>query len=110
MNLARQARSRLLSDAYPLMLHSTLAFAVSTTLLLCACADVPEDTIESRAPPPEAIEVDEGLYMVPIGKDEGGCPQYSAWSRTRGVPAVVYYRQPDGEFTMFRSMADCGEN
>ena len=51
--------------------------------------------------------VEEGLYMVKIGKDDGGCDQYSAWSSTRGVPAVVYYRKKDGEFTLFRSKADC---
>ena len=51
--------------------------------------------------------VEDDLYMVEIGPDDRGCVQYSAWSATRAVPTVVYYREPGGEFTTDRSKAVC---
>ena len=47
--------------------------------------------------------------MVPVSRDDSGCQQYSAWSSSKVVPAVIYYRMADNTFTMFRSKADCSD-
>ena len=75
-----------------------------SSLMLGACG---ASTAEN--PPPGAVHVEDGLYMVPVGVDESGCQQYSGWSATKALPAVIYYRAADGTFTMLRSEADCGE-
>lgn len=85
---------------------------IALALLLGACM---ADTIRNEDgilpdPPPDAIRVEEDLYMVPVAVDESGCQQYSAWSRQRMVPTVIYYRKANGEFTMFRSEADCNDS
>ena len=47
--------------------------------------------------------------MVPVSLDESGCQQYSGWSRSRILPAIIYYRMADGTFTILRSKANCSE-
>lgn len=75
-----------------------------SSLMLCACS---ASTVED--PPPGAVRVDDDLYMVPVSLDESGCQQYSGWSRSRILPAIIYYRMADGTFTILRSKADCSE-
>ena len=45
--------------------------------------------------------------MVPV---EGGedCQMYRAWSETKLVAQVIYYRRTDGEFVMRRTEACSG--
>ncbi len=83
--------------------------AAAILFLLGACA--PDGRTDGgpadRQPPPGAIHVEEGSYMVELGTDDAGCRQYSAWSSTGAVVAAVYYRKTDGGFTLFRTDADC---
>ena len=99
------------SDRMGAMRRSFLAAAASISLL-SACAGTaevePKREIATQ-PPPGAIKVEEDLYMLDIGLDNHGCRQYTAWSATRTVLAVVYYRQKDGKFTTFRSRSECGK-
>ena len=85
--------------------------AALSVLMLGACVSEPGSDREVdqalREPPAGAIKVEADLYMVEIGADDRGCVQYSAWSATRGVFTVVYYRQASGEFTTDRSKAPC---
>jgi hypothetical protein len=62
-----------------------------------AAADVPRG----------AIEVGEGLYQVPIGTDDDGCPMFRIYSPTRLVAQAIYYRDAAGDFTMSRQEAAC---
>jgi hypothetical protein len=57
--------------------------------------------------PPGAILVDEELYMVPAGKDEDGCLQFTAWSPTKMVTMVIQYRDRTGGFTTDKARALC---
>jgi hypothetical protein len=61
-----------------------------------------------RTPIPEgAIPVGDDLYMVPAGRDPSGCQQFTAWSATKAVTFVIYYRDRKGGFTANRAEADC---
>jgi len=59
-------------------------------------------------PPAGAIPMGDEMYMVPIGRDPGGCEQFTAWSATKPVAQVIYYRARKGGFTADRAEADCG--
>ena len=73
--------------------------------------NAPENTPPAASvPPPGAIRVGDDYYMVPIATDDSGCRQYGAWSSSRAVPAAIYYRKPDGEFTLYRSDTGCGND
>ena len=60
-----------------------------------------------REPPPGAIRTGEDLYMVAIGRDSSGCLQFKPWSKSRMVPAAIYFRKADGGFTLYKDEADC---
>ena len=85
--------------------------AALSVLMASACVSEPGGDREVDQalpdPPAGAIKVEDDLYMVEIGADDRGCVQYSAWSATRGVFTVVYYREESGEFTTDRSKAPC---
>jgi hypothetical protein len=57
--------------------------------------------------PEGAIPVGDDLYMVPAGRDPGGCQQFTLWSATKAVPFVIYYKDRKGGFTANRAEADC---
>lgn len=59
--------------------------------------------------PEGAIPIGEDLYMVPAGRDNDGCEQFTAWSSTKAVAQVIYYRARSGGFTTSRGQADCGK-
>lgn len=62
----------------------------------------------SSAVPPDAIEIGDNAYMIPIGKDDTGCMRYRMHAPGRGVPQVIYYADGKGGFTMSRdAAADC---
>lgn len=66
------------------------------------------DTDEASAPLPEgAIKVEEGLYQVPIGRDEDGCMMYRMHAPGRDVAQVIHYRRADGTFTKAKRDAVC---
>jgi len=48
------------------------------------------------------------MYMVPIGPDADGCPQYRPYSPTRMTIQAIHYRTAAGEFVTDRTLADCG--
>lgn len=58
--------------------------------------------------PDGAIKVSDKLYMVPAGKDAGGCEQFSAHAVDGLAPAVIYYRKADGGFSPDKDEAACG--
>ena len=60
-----------------------------------------------REPPPGAIRTGDDLYMVAIGRDSNGCLQFKPWSKSRMVPAAIYFRKADGGFTLYKDEADC---
>lgn len=60
-----------------------------------------------REPPRGAIRTGDDLYMVAFGRDSDGCAQFSPWSKSRMVPAAIYFRKAGGGFTLNRSEADC---
>jgi hypothetical protein len=57
--------------------------------------------------PPGAIPVGDDLYQVPIGEDEDGCPMFRLFSPTQMVVQAIFWRTPEGDFTMDRAEADC---
>ena len=61
-------------------------------------------------PPAGAIPMDSDTYMVPIGRDPGGCEQFTMWSATKPVIQMIYYRDRKGGFTADRDDADCGKS
>ena len=85
--------------------------AIALTLVLGACAvatDQPGD--KSGMPqevPADAIQVGDDYYMVPSGTASDGCPKFRPWSESGRVPAAIYYRKADGDFTRSRDQADC---
>jgi hypothetical protein len=62
---------------------------------------------ETAEIPPGAIAVGDDLYQVPIGEDEDGCPMFRLFSPTQMVVQAIFYRAPDGDFTMDRTEAAC---
>jgi hypothetical protein len=57
--------------------------------------------------PTGAIEIGQGLYQVPMGRDADGCAIYRLYSPTRMVSQAISYRSRDGGFTIDRQKADC---
>ena len=96
------------------------ALAAGMVLALSACAsddmktdstaDEPIGTAEAQAPPADAVRVREDYYMVPIGAGDDGCERYSPWSANNPVTTAIYFRTPDGSFTLSRSEAGCGSD
>lgn len=98
-----------------------LVLIVALALVLTAPADggepseggpMPADSQNAPRPPgnlPDgAVPFGEDVYMVPVGRDAGGCQQYTMYSPTRAVLTVIYYRDGKGEFTTDRADAVCG--
>ena len=108
---------------------SRLAALMAATLVFAACGksgdgssgqDKSEEKMapQSNGPgpgggpasvPEGAIPIGEDLYMVPAGRDNDGCEQFTAWSSTKAVAQVIYYRARSGGFTTSRGQADCGK-
>ena len=88
-----------------------LAAALAVVVAAGACTTPPPGGEREGGvlpkPPVGAIVAGDDLYMVETGPDHDGCMQYSAWSATKAVPAVVYYREEGGGFTTDRSQAKC---
>lgn len=102
------SRSEARAQARP----ARLSFVAAAIMLLPgACGQWPAGMMGSESgvgqPPPGAIKADNGIYMAELEPDSEGCQQYSAWSETGAAVAAVFYRRPDGSFTLFRSEADC---
>ena len=84
--------SVLLCPAFPL--HEARAAAMS-------------EPLDNAPLPAGAIKIGDDQYMVPLGKDSDGCEQFRMHSQRSGVPAVIFYRDAKGGFTMNRLEADC---
>jgi hypothetical protein len=67
------------------------------TLVLVGCANVNDADVN---PPPGAIKVEPGLYMVPVQQHDADCAAYAQWSASRPVNMALHYRQPDGTFSI----------
>ena len=85
--------------------HIRFVSVVISLGVLPACESYVRDNQADA--PKNAIAVGHGIFMIPVGKDESGCPQYTAWSARQSVPAVIQYRQADGQFSPVRERADC---
>ena len=101
-------------DVPPRWRWPSLALVVSITLQGCAAeapgaaSNVGGNTGEAAAEvPPGATPIGDGLYQVPIGADDDGCPRYRLYSPTRLVAQVIYYRGRAGGFTTARQDAAC---
>jgi len=66
---------------------------------------------DSKAEPPKipagAIAIGNDMYMVPLGKDKDGCEQFRAFSPSKAVIQVIFYRDTEGGFTTDKRKADC---
>jgi hypothetical protein len=89
-------------------LRSCLPLLVLGPIAAAASAPEPGTGAEGASGvPPGAIAVGDDLYQVPIGDDEDGCPMFRLFSPTRMVVQAIFWRTPEGEFTMDRSEAAC---
>lgn len=81
-------------------------FFAMALLLLAACTG---ERAQSEKPPvpADAIPIGEDLYMVPLAEPLDGCRAYRAFSQTKRVAQVIYFRAADGQFVTDRSKADC---
>lgn len=61
-----------------------------------------------RQIPPGAIQTGEDFYMVPAGTNSHGCARFTPWSKYQMAPAAIYYRNAEGDFVLYDSLADCG--
>lgn len=87
---------RRLCASLPLLLAGSLAAVASSS------------GAEGDGIPAGAIPVgDDDLYQVPSGEDEAGCPMFRLFSPTQMVVQAIFWRTPDGDFTMDRTEADC---
>lgn len=75
-------------------------------LMLCAAAFATgcAPASDPDGIPAGAIDVGNDTYMVPVDGD-AECQMYRAWSETKLVAQVIYYRRTGGEFTMSRDEA-----
>jgi hypothetical protein len=91
-----------------------LALGIGTALQACAAPESDaQENFEGAARrahaevPSGAIQIGDGLYQVPIGADDDGCPRYRLYSPTRLVAQAIYYRDQAGGFTPDRRQAAC---
>ena len=54
-----------------------------------------------------AVQLGDGVYMAPAGRDAGGCPQYRMSSSDGGALRQPFYRTAEGDFTTVRADAAC---
>lgn len=57
--------------------------------------------------PKGAISVGEDLYMVPVDVNGGNCQPYRMYSPTLVTTMAIYYRKPNGSFTLEKPKSDC---
>lgn len=81
-----------------------LACLVVASLGACGGAEPKPDPAAAAS---RAIKVGADMYMVPIGADADGCPQFRAYSPTRLTAQAIYYRTAAGAFVIDRNQADC---
>jgi hypothetical protein len=74
--------------------------------VVCALGLLAADAA-SEPLPEGAVKVEEGLYQVPIGRDDDGCMMYQMHAPGRDVIQVISYRRADGTFTMAKPEAAC---
>ena len=89
-------------------LRAVTRVATIALFLLAACGGGAAAPESERPPvPADAIQIGEDLYMVPLAAPVDDCPAYRAFSPTKRVAQVIYFRAADGSFTADRSKADC---
>ena len=87
---------------------TSLLTSMALGLWLAGCAPGPEPGDSGQDPLPEgAIEVEEGLYMIPLAAPVEGCQAYRAHAPGQMVAQVIYYRAKDGGFVTDRREAHC---
>jgi hypothetical protein len=83
-------------------LHAAL-LPLALAISLAACASSEAQVTADPNLPPGAIRTGEGVYMVPIAPDAGGCMQYRMYAPGKAVVQMIYYRQADGGVTADRA-------
>jgi hypothetical protein len=68
------------------------------------------DDASAATLPEGAIEVGEGRYQLPMGRDDDGCMMYQLQAPGQMVAQAISYRRADGSFTYDRREAACGED
>ncbi len=90
--------------------------ALALAAMMSACMNVVPNESKDLVPatqkalPPGSVMMEEGIYMVPVGEDEGtGCTMYTMVSRVSGkaVIAAIFWRTLNGKFVLNKREADC---
>ncbi len=90
--------------------------ALALAATMSACMDVALNENKDLVPqteealPPGSVMMEEGIYMVPVGEDEGtGCTMYTMVSRVPGkaVIAAIFWRTLNGKFVLDKRKAKC---
>lgn len=71
-------------------------------------AGMPESTLRPAAAAAGAVELGDDLYMVPTGRDGGGCETWSMQSQSKATLQAVFFRDAEGDFTTDRGRACSG--
>ena len=92
---------------------SALALAAVMSACMNVVANESKDLVPQtqKALPPGSVMMEEGIYMVPVGEDEGtGCTMYTMVSRVPGkaVIAAIFWKTRDGRFVLDKRQASCG--
>jgi hypothetical protein len=82
------------------------AVILAMGLLVSGC-QLAEDDIPDNDIPDGAIQVEPGLYMIPLENTLEGCQAYRAYAPDGMTAQVIYYRAEDGSFTPERSEVQC---
>ncbi len=91
---------------------SALALAAMMSACMGLAPNGSKDLVlqTEKAVPQGSVMMEEGIYMVPVGEDEGtGCTMYTMVSRVPGkvVIAAIFWRTLNGKFVLNKREADC---
>lgn len=75
--------------------------AAGVLAAMAACQDT------RPAVPLGAVKVEPGLWMVPTAPEPGGCRRFTKWAKDRAVDRAIYFRTPQGGFSMSRARSEC---
>ncbi|WP_138379259.1 hypothetical protein [Luteithermobacter gelatinilyticus] len=81
-------------------------FTMLMGLGLCACTYGGPDSSPDGWPP-GTIEHPQGVYYVPVGRDNQGCQRYQKKVPGKMTAQVIQYRRKDGSFTANKEDAAC---
>ena len=62
---------------------------------------------QGALPNPSIEALADGIFMIPVDRDEAGCVRYRVISEKRPDDFTVYWRIAEGYYTNNRASADC---